>query len=288
MRFLNEAFAKRQNNFNSKMTCQNDNEAANKIKQECLLTLKTYKNLSELPENHEDLLKEKTPLLYPATLLEEKDATIVNLSLDVLENFISNDENHSIILSTFGVFEALESLALRKRKKDNSLSTRAEELADLLRSSAPPAFGTRSRSRAQDLKKNSVFLLEIEKLNKTNKRNLDRVLVRTKGVISFLIDLERKRCTIRLCQNTSIHSVAKRISEKCNMTPMVVTKDLKSREEVLKNVLDCKVEKSLLEYYEDIETPPRNTAITKTMNFVKTGNCLLKSVTGFLNDSFYW
>ncbi|XP_045483143.1 armadillo repeat-containing protein 1-like [Harmonia axyridis] len=270
------------------MSCQNNVEPENTPLQECLVTLKTYKLLSESPENHRALLQEKTPLLYPATLLEEKNPTIVNLSLDILQNLISNDENHRTILSTFGVYESLESLVVKERNKSSELSSRAEELVDILRSSAPPAFSTRSRSKMQNQKRNAVLLFQIEELKETNKKSLERVLVKTRGVISFLIDVEKKRCTIRLCRNTSIQSVAKKISEKCGMTAMVVTKDPNTREEVLKNPMSRKMEETMLEYYIDDEPPPGNTALTKTMDFVKKGNGLIKSVADFWNESFYW
>ncbi|XP_044744303.1 armadillo repeat-containing protein 1-like [Coccinella septempunctata] len=271
------------------MTCRSDINTENRSRTECLITLKTYKNLSQTAENHEALLQEKTPLLYPATLLEEKDATVVSLSLDILENFISNESTHSTILSTFGIYEALQSLSLKRRNKDYQLSNRAEELVDILRSTAPPAFGTRSRSnKTQNQKRNTVYLLQIQELNNTNKKRLDRMLVKTSGVISFLIDLERKRCTIRLCQNTSIQSLAVKILEICKMTPMIVTKDLISGEEVLKDLIEGTTDKTVLEYYTDEGTPPKNTALTRTIDFVKNGNCLFKSVTDFWNESFYW
>lgn len=57
--------------------------------------------------------QDKTAILYAAVLLENEDLELLNLSLDILENFAENEETHSFLLSTFGIYESIESLSIR-------------------------------------------------------------------------------------------------------------------------------------------------------------------------------
>ncbi|KAF2886686.1 hypothetical protein ILUMI_19487 [Ignelater luminosus] len=83
---------------------------------DCNLTIQTleaYKKLTEEISNHNQLLKEKTIILYVATLLDSKNREVLDLCLDILEIFIKNNKSHEVLTVTFGVIEALESLSIR-------------------------------------------------------------------------------------------------------------------------------------------------------------------------------
>ncbi|KAG5860819.1 hypothetical protein JTB14_024759 [Gonioctena quinquepunctata] len=75
--------------------------------------LKTFRDLSADQKKHFTLLKEKKIILYAATLLESDNAEILNLCLDILDNFVANEVAHTSLLSTFGVYESLQALSIR-------------------------------------------------------------------------------------------------------------------------------------------------------------------------------
>ncbi|KAF2889044.1 hypothetical protein ILUMI_17129, partial [Ignelater luminosus] len=55
-----------------------------------------------------------------------------------------------------------------------------------------------------------------------NRHKLDETLVRTKGIISFMVDLERKRCAVRVGPNLSIKTLVSKIKNTCGMKPYLV------------------------------------------------------------------
>ncbi|KAL3286492.1 hypothetical protein HHI36_000997 [Cryptolaemus montrouzieri] len=252
--------------------------------QEHISTLKNYKDFSQLSDNHEQLLNEQTVLLYAATLLGEDNKDIMDLCLDILENFISIERNHAELLSIFGVYEALESLAIKERSTYVLQSKRAEVLANILTNTAAPAYNTRYSVKRCKYRNNFLFLLEIKELTEKNKPYLVSIFLKTKGVISFHFH-EKGRCTIRLCSHISIESFVKTIQDGCNMTVLVVVKDPTTGNEYYENILETLPDN--LEYVDE-ESPPKDKAITAKRKSENEENSLLNSLISFWNQSFYW
>lgn len=46
-------------------------------------------------------------------MLEKKNVTIVKLCLDIIGNYIANEDYHLELISTFGVYEAVEVVSVR-------------------------------------------------------------------------------------------------------------------------------------------------------------------------------
>lgn len=54
---------------------------------------------------------------------------------------------------------------------------------------------------------------------------LERILLKIRGVISFVIDLDMRRCSIRICPKTTVKEVIEKIYSKTSMMALVVTKN---------------------------------------------------------------
>lgn len=78
-----------------------------------LQNLEKFRELSSIQKNHDHLLRDKKAILYAATLTDREDSRIVTLCLDIFENFLHNDRNHVTLITTFGVYESLEAVAIR-------------------------------------------------------------------------------------------------------------------------------------------------------------------------------
>lgn len=52
-------------------------------------------------------------MLYVAAQLESTNNRVLNISLDILEDFVRNENTHATLLNTFGVLEALELVNIR-------------------------------------------------------------------------------------------------------------------------------------------------------------------------------
>ncbi|KAJ8954610.1 hypothetical protein NQ318_003144 [Aromia moschata] len=126
----------------------------------------------------------------------------------------------------------------RMRNKNESLYRRSSEITEILRSSAPPAYNTRNRMKgSQPLKKHHLFLLFIENLNKENQVTLENALLKIRGIISFLVDIELRRCTIRICPKLTINQVIERLYVKSSLKAVVVTRDFQEGTEVWNQII---------------------------------------------------
>ncbi|CAG9818938.1 unnamed protein product [Phaedon cochleariae] len=249
--------------------------------------LKTYKYLSSDKKNHLKLLNEKKIILYAAMLLESENNTTISLSLDVLDNFVSNEETHYILLSTFGIYEALESLSIRMRNKNFEIYHRSIDITEILRNSAPPALNTRSRKRGI-AKRHQLYSLYLMNLTKNDSAILEQILLKIKGIISFVLDVEMRRCTIRICSKITINEVIEKLHIKLNMKAFVVTRNVQTGEEEYKDIMNNTINRSYLEYPEDETLSPKGKAVIETARLVKNSNNIIESVLNLWNEAFYW
>lgn len=191
--------------------------------------LQSYKNLAEDVASHDKLLKDKTILLYAATMLENANDDIVTSSLEILSMLANHDKNHEVLLNTFGIFEALENVAINYRKDKPKLSNFASEIVNKLRQNAPPAYRTRLRVKNgnSNIRKNASFmyLLQVDSLNEDTRLLFESTLLEIKGVISFVVDMAARRCTIRIAPRMNVKTVISRIRENADMKTVLVTKN---------------------------------------------------------------
>ncbi|GJQ76889.1 hypothetical protein Trydic_g15093 [Trypoxylus dichotomus] len=254
-----------------------------------IATLKKYKKLSGSVKNHPSLIKDKTVILCAATFLESTDKAVIRLCLDIVEDFVQNDSCHYALITTFGMFEALESLSIRLREKDEAQANRVEVMVDILRKSAPPAFSTRLRVKGKHARKTTtMYQLYLPQLAIDNRQNLEESLIKVKGLVSFVVDLERQKCTVRVTPNLSIDTLASFIKEKCDMKTLAVSRNPEDMTEVYIDVLN-KSSKSLhAEYYPEEESPLKGSSVSHFTNLTKNAGCWIKSAANFWNKSFYW
>ncbi|CAG9855935.1 unnamed protein product [Phyllotreta striolata] len=252
-------------------------------------TLNSFKTLSENKSMQLDLLKDKKIVLYAATLLDNDDTEVLNLCLDILENFAENEETHAILLSTFGIYESVESLSIHMRDKDKNIFQRAVGIAEKLRNST-----TNSHKKLKHTKRQHVFFLHVEGLNGENLLNLEEILVKIKGIVSFLIDIELKRLTVRICQRLEIRELVNKIYSKTNLNCSILVRNNKTGLEERVDLLSTGVDayctdpsKSYLAFPEDYSHGGKAIA-ESARKIVQSGNNVIKSMVNFWNDAFYW
>ncbi|CAH0551846.1 unnamed protein product [Brassicogethes aeneus] len=254
---------------------------------EVIEQLKLFKRISSNVENHEELLTNQKVILYAAVMLEKSNLKVVELCLDIIENFIGNENTHKTLISTFGIYEAVESLNIRMRGVNDDIFKRSNDITEILRNSTPPAYNTRSKAKCS--KKNTLHLVFVENLSNSNKNQFEQSLLKVKGVISFLLDMQLQRCTLRLCPSVTIKEVVKKVQNEAKLKCFVVTKNKLDGNESLCDIMQLKLNKSYFEYLEDEIISPRKMALKEAGKNVINGGCnFLKSVATFWNDSFYW
>lgn len=65
-----------------------------------------------------------------------------------------------------------------------------------------------------------------------NRKNLERTLLDIKGVISFVLNDDDMKCTLRINARSSIKVILKRIWLNCNMKGLIVSKNNGEKTEV--------------------------------------------------------
>ncbi|KAK9746524.1 Heavy-metal-associated domain [Popillia japonica] len=253
------------------------------------ITLKKYKKLTQNIKNHPSLLKDKTVILCAATFLDSSERNIVKLCLDIIEDFVQNDSCHYALITTFGIFESLESLSIRLRGHDDAQANRAAVMVDILRKNTPPAYSTRLRVKGRQARKTTtMYQLYIPQLTNENRQDIEEALIQIKGVVSFVIDLDRQKCTVRVTPNLAVESLVRALSEKYLLKILVVSKNPEDVSEAYVDVLN-KNNKSLhADYFPEEESPPKGKSVSHFTNITKNANGWIKSAANFWNKSFYW
>nr|CAI5819231.1 unnamed protein product [Callosobruchus analis] len=251
--------------------------------------LYAFKASSSDIKNHAQLIKGKKVVLYAATLLDSDDETVLSLCLDILDNFVKNKKNHTFLLSTFGVYEALENLAIRARGTNEKIYKRTRSMTEILRASAGPCLNTRSREKKLSQGGTCLYLLQFEGLDKENVSSLEYILVRIKGIVSFLIDLEVQRCTLRIHRKVELKDIVEKVYNKCGLKLLVVRKDKKTGVENTVDIIREQANTSYFQYPEECSFVSKEKAIMEpNAEFVGSEGGILSSILRFCNEKFYW
>ncbi|KAI4471743.1 armadillo repeat-containing protein 1 [Holotrichia oblita] len=252
-------------------------------------TLKKYKKLTGNIKNHSSLIKDKTVILCAAMFLDSSERNIIRLCLDIIEDFVQNDSCHYALITTFGIFESLESLSIRLRGDDEAQANRAAVMVDILRKSTPPAYSTRLRVKGKQARKTTtMYQLYIPQLTNENRQELEEALVQIKGVVSFVIDLDRQRCTVRVTPNLTVESLVRMLSERYVRKILIVSKSPEDVCEAYVDVLNKNNKSLCADYFPEEESPPKGKSVSHFTNITKNANGWIKSAANFWNKSFYW
>lgn len=151
---------------------------------------------------------------------------------------------------------ALEKICniFRLRGHDDAQANRAAVMVDILRKNTPPAYSTRLRVKGRQARKTTtmyqlyipqltnvlyIFLVNffIIDLNfllilQENRQDIEEALIQIKGVVSFVIDLDRQKCTVRVTPNLAVESLVRALSEKYLLKILVVSKNPEDVSEV--------------------------------------------------------
>jgi len=106
-------------------------------------------------------------------------------------------------------------------------------------------------------------------------------------VVSFLIDLEVKRCTLRICAKVTIKEVVEKVFRKCALKCLIVKKDKGIGDESLYDILENYLNCSYLEYPEE-EFLHQSKALTTGFDQFQPKSGLMDKMKHFWNESFYW
>ncbi|XP_050514952.1 armadillo repeat-containing protein 1-like [Diabrotica virgifera virgifera] len=247
--------------------------------------LKSYKIQSE--NNNEQLdSKGKQDILHVATLLESENLKILSLCLDILENYAANKSTHSFLLTTLGIYEAIETLSIRVKDSNKKIYQKVLKITNKLRNAAHLANNNSNRCN-KSRNKNKLYVLHFEVMDRDILICLEELLLKIKGVISFIVNIDMKRCTIRISAKVEIKDIVNTIHEKAGLMCLIVVKNTVTSSEEYMDIFKNKSE-SYYQYEED-EVLEEDWAITKnTKPPSEDGNSFLTKLIHYWNESLYW
>ncbi|XP_072397744.1 armadillo repeat-containing protein 1-like isoform X2 [Diabrotica undecimpunctata] len=175
-----------------------------------------------------------------------------------------------------------------QKVKDNNkkLYQKVLKITNKLRNAAHLANNTSNRCNRSH-NKNKLYVLHFEAMDGDILICLEELLVKIKGVISFIVNMDMKRCTIRISAKIEIKDVVNTIHEKTGLMCLIVVKNTLTGSEEYMDIFKNKSE-SYYQYDED-EVMEDDWAITKnTKPPSEGGNSLLTKLINYWNESLYW
>jgi len=269
---------------------------------EMLETLNSYRELAQDPTKHSIVMKDKTMVQFLAYSLDSHESEVTETALKTIESLIENEENRPMLRSTFGVLEALQATSERI-DIDSTITTLAKELHDML-STNGPAFSTRSRTNKMALnvtdqtmsKKltSKVYHFHVFGLNESTRSELESTVIRVKGVISVIVDVEHQRCVVRSIEKVTSETLAEKILSIGLEAKLIIRN--KNNQEVLQDVLKKNEDEEKNEeevdglpaYLPEEESPVKENAVLSFDKFRNNAVSFLKTATSLFQSSFYW
>ncbi|CAH1389643.1 unnamed protein product [Nezara viridula] len=253
----------------------------------------SYKEMASDVGNHLQMIKDKTAIQFLAYSLDHKDPEVVKESLKAIECLVKNTQTHSALRTTFGVLEALKATKDRN-DLDNSLLNLAKDIHSKLEH---PSYvkQTVNKFEGQIKKKSSkVYSFHVFGLNKDTRTDLECALVRIRGVISVLLDVEHQRCTVRAVEKVTPEIIVNYISEKTKLQARLVVKNRLNQEMLVAVSDDIKAtvdEVDLLPAYLPEEEPPVKEKAISIFGFERikaSAAGIINTATALFQNSFYW
>ncbi|XP_039286298.1 armadillo repeat-containing protein 1-like [Nilaparvata lugens] len=258
-----------------------------------LQTVSRYKTLSQNVENHPALIKDDTMIQFLAYSLSSPDLQVISETLETFYNLMNHGRNQQTLRSVFGVAEAIKAVSERDDLSDE-LKGNANNLHEMITSNTyTPMRGTLETSKSTPMRRKistKVTTFQVQGLSVDTRQDLECAVVKVKGVVSVVVDVESQRCVVRALSSVTPQLVAETIADRTDMVPRLVLRN-KNNQEYLQNILDEDDETDSLPPYleEEYEPPIIEKNAVSTFDAIRTNaSGWLNAATTFLQSSFYW
>ncbi|RZF32610.1 hypothetical protein LSTR_LSTR011057 [Laodelphax striatellus] len=259
-----------------------------------LQTVTKYKLLSQDIDKHPGLIKDDTMIQFLAYSLSVSDLQVISDSLETFCNLMNNGRNHQSLRSVFGVAQAIKDVSEREDIGDE-LKHKANNLHEMLASNTyTPMRGTLETTKSEPVMRKKistkVTTFQVQGLSVDTRQDLECAVVKVKGVVSVVIDVESQRCVVRSLQTVTPQLIAETIADRTDMVPRLVLRN-KNNQEYLQNIIDEEEDTDSLPPYleEEYEPPIIDENAISTFDAIKTNaSGWLNAATSFLQSSFYW
>ncbi|KAI5729956.1 hypothetical protein M8J76_008374 [Diaphorina citri] len=201
-----------------------------------MASLDDYKEMAKDWNRHTEMLKDQSCMDFLVYSLDTDDDTILEKTLDILKLFIENEKSHSMLKSYFSLIENI-----RLIEKRNNISSEIKQLAQDLHTKLYNVSNVTHNSpkKSPFSSVQNTFVFHIEGLYSQNEIDLERAVIRLRGVISIQTDVEHQRCIVRTTPSIDQYKIAQQIVDNTRMRPRLVAKN-KNQQEIFIDILKPK------------------------------------------------
>ncbi|EEB18565.1 conserved hypothetical protein [Pediculus humanus corporis] len=242
-----------------------------------LSAVQKYKELAKNPENHSEIVKDKTAINFLTYVLDTSDEEVLLTSLDTLLLLSDTNSNIDKIRSTFGVTEAVNLILNRKDVKNVDIKDKAKNLLEKLKNSNN-SNNKNTGQKCQNNKNKKVLTLYINGLHLETR------------VLSVIIDVEHQKCTMTVFDHIDPKTIATIISENTDMEAQLISKN-KNNQEILVPLIDNDKTLDLEDlppYLDEKDSPVKEKAVRSAKDIRIAASEWFCSAAGFLQRTFYW
>ncbi|KAL1456910.1 hypothetical protein WDU94_001597 [Cyamophila willieti] len=199
-----------------------------------MASLDEYQEMAKDWDKHTEMLKDQSCMDFLVYSLDTDDDTVLEKTLDILKLFIENEKSHSMLKSYMSLIDNI-----RLIDKRNNISSDIKQLAKDLHnklynvSNVTPHSPKKSPFTAVQ----SSYVFHIEGLYSQNEIDLERAVIRLRGVLSVQIDVEHQRCVVRTMPSIDQYKIAQQIVDCTRMKPRLVSKN-KNQQEIFIDILN--------------------------------------------------
>mgnify|MGYP002716566990 FL=1 len=255
-----------------------------------LSAVQKYKELAKNPENHSEIVKDKTAINFLTYVLDTSDEEVLLTSLDTLLLLSDTNSNIDKIRSTFGVTEAVNLILNKKDIKNVDIKDKAKNLLEKLKNSNN-SNNKNTGQKCQNNKNKKVLTLYINGLHLETRKDLEDILMKKmKGVLSVIIDVEHQKCTMTVFDHIDPKTIATIISENTDMEAQLISKN-KNNQEILVPLIDNDKTLDLEDlppYLDEKDSPVKEKAVKSAKDIRIAASEWFCSAAGFLQRTFYW
>uniref|UniRef100_A0A8D9A4D0 Armadillo repeat-containing protein 1 n=2 Tax=Cacopsylla melanoneura TaxID=428564 RepID=A0A8D9A4D0_9HEMI len=200
-----------------------------------MASLDEYQEMAKDWNKHTEMLKDQSCMDFLVYSLDTDDATVLEKTLDILKLFIENEKSHSMLKSYMSLIENIR-LIDKRNNISSDLKLLAKDLHSRLYNVSSHTPQSPKKSPFTAVQNSYVF--HIEGLYSQNEIDLERAVIRLRGVLSVQIDVEHQRCVVRTMPSVDQIKIAQQIVDTTRMKPRLVSKN-KNQQEIFIDILNA-------------------------------------------------
>lgn len=239
--------------------------------------LQNYYKLACNEESCKLLVQDEACMMFLSYIIDDNNPNFTMTTIEIVNKLIDNPRMIEDLAASFGLLEALESVKVKYRSDNPTLSEMAEATVKKMLSLN---IGLDIWKRNND--GTSAFAVSLPNLEVDNRRVFESIITNIKGVLSLVLDIEKQRGIIRISNTLNPLTLLEQVKHKLKVSAQFIGYDKDCEEFFIDDLKDlC----NAFHKIDDYDDP--NMAIAAD-NAGDKNTTFFDGITSFFKNSFYW